>query len=163
MTSAHDPHLLEPDHLPTPFTADEIRYATPEGRTQVVLVEPAGQEPVCRAVRWTQVGPEGAVQVRTPLDADGEPAGEGGSEEVTWRELQAHASFPAVRSSVERVRLEHALGDLDCLRYTVGDGDAVDHYWFDLARPGMPVLLQSARGPERVLTMTVLSDEVRPA
>lgn len=163
MTTEPDPHLLDPQHLPTPFSADEIRAASPDGRTQVVRVEPAGAPAATRRIAYTEAGAEGAVQVRTPLDADGGPAGEPVREAVGWVDLQAHASFPADRTVRERVRLEHPLGDLDCLRYTVTDGDAVDHYWFDLARPGMPVLVESRRGADLVLAMTVLSDEVAPA
>ncbi|MBM6401298.1 hypothetical protein [Phycicoccus sonneratiae] len=157
---SHDPHLLDPRHLPTPFSADEIRAASPDGRTQVVRVEPAGAEASTRRIVYAEAGDAGAVQVRTPLGPDGAPAGESAREAVTWVDLQAHASFPADRTVRERVRLEHPLGDLDCLRYTVTDGDAVDHYWFDLSRPGMPVLVESRRGPDLVVAMTVLSDEV---
>ena len=31
-----DPHVLADGHFPTPFTADEIRAATPRGRTLTV-------------------------------------------------------------------------------------------------------------------------------
>ena len=37
-----DPHQLRPDHLPTPFSADEIRVGCP-GRTVRSLVTPAGR------------------------------------------------------------------------------------------------------------------------
>lgn len=157
------PYLLDPRHLPTPFSAAEIRAASPDGRTQVVRVEPAGGPAATREIVYAEGDEQGAVQVRTPLGPDGEPAGEPTREAVTWLDLQAHASFEAARSVRERVRLEHPLGELDCLRYTVTDGDAVDHYWFDLSRPGMPVLVESRRGPALVLTMTVLSDGLGPA
>lgn len=163
MTTAPDPHVLDPQHLPTPFSAEEIREASPDGRTQVVRVQPVGTTASTREIRYDEGGPEGAVQVRTPLGEDGEPSGEPVREAVSWADLQAHASFEAGRTVRERVRLEHPLGDLDCLRYTVRDGDAVDHYWFDLSRPGMPVLVESRRGSEVVLAMTVVSDEVLPA
>ncbi len=162
MTTAPDPHVLDPQHLPTPFSADEIRDGSPDGRTQVVLVEPTGAPAATREIRYVEGGAEGAVQVRTPLGHDGGPAGDPVREAVSWVDLQAHASFEARRTVRERVRLEHPLGDLDCLRYTVSDGDAVDHYWFDLSRPGMPVLVESRRGSDVVLAMTVVTDEVRP-
>lgn len=157
-----DSHLVEPAHLPTPFTADEIRQGCPDGRTLVVRVEPAGQAPQTRTVTFVDGDAEGAMQVRAPLGPDGTPGAESGRGRSTWKELQAHASFPAERSTVERAWLEHPLGRLDCLRYTVRDGDAVDTYWFDRARPGMPVLLESRRGSEVVVRVTVLSDEVDP-
>lgn len=154
-----DPHVLEPGHLPTPFTADEIRDASPEGRTLVVRTEPSGAPASTRSIRYTAPDDEGATQVRATIGDDG-GSGEPTRERVTWRELQAHASYPADRTTRERVRLEHPLGALDCLRYTMTDGDAVDAVWFDLSRPGMPVLLESRRGPDLVLRLTVVSDEV---
>lgn len=156
-----DPHRLDPSHLPTPFTADEIRRGCPDGRTLVIRVEPARQPAQTRTVTFVEGDAEGAVQVRAPLGADGSPGEETGRDRSTWRELQAHASFPAERSTVERARLDHPLGSLDCLRYTVRDGDAVDTYWFDRARPGMPVLLESRRGNAVILAVTVIEDHVR--
>ncbi len=156
-----DPHLLDPDHLPTPYSADEIREGTAEGRTLVVLTEPAGAPGSTRTVRYTECGSDGAVQNRTPVDERGRAVGEPHVSPVSWLELQQHASFPADRTVAERVRLEHPLGDLDCVRYTVGQGDAVDTFWFDVARPGMPVLVDSRKGGQSVLRMTVVADEVR--
>ncbi len=34
-----DPHILHPDHAPTPFTADEIRTGCPAGRTVTMAVD----------------------------------------------------------------------------------------------------------------------------
>ncbi|WP_299444880.1 hypothetical protein [uncultured Phycicoccus sp.] len=157
-----DAHLVEPGHLPTPFTAEEIRRGCPDGRTIVLRVEPAGQPPQTRTVTFVGGDARGTTQVRAPLGADGRPGPETGRDRSTWRSLQAHASFPRERSTVQRARLDHPLGDLDCFRYTVSDGDAVDTYWFDRTRPGMPVLLESRRGSEVVLRVTVVSDEVHP-
>ncbi|NHA67145.1 hypothetical protein [Phycicoccus flavus] len=161
MTS-EDPHRLEAGHLPTPFSADEIRAATPQGRTQVVRTEPLGGAASTRRVRYVEPDAEGVIQVRTSIGEDGEDQDAPVRERVTWRDLQSHASYPADRTSLERARLEHPLGDLDCVRYTMGDGDAVDTVWFDLARPGLPVLLESRRGSDLVLRVTLLSDEVDP-
>lgn len=163
MSERHDPRLLEPGHLPTPFSAQQIREATPDGRRVVVRVEPAGQPAAVRATVFTDPDADGVTLVRTTLDADHAPVGEDHRERTTWLELQGHASFPADRSVLERVRLELGGEELTCLRYTVGDGDAVDQYWFAVERPGMPVLLESRRGPELVVRVTVVEDEVGPA
>ena len=74
MSYADDPHVLSPDLLPTPFSADEIRDGCPAGRTCRTLVEPADakpsdarlsiQAPVGRALHGARAGE--VVQVRTP-------------------------------------------------------------------------------------------------
>lgn len=161
--STPDPHVLDPAALPTPFTADEIRDGTPAGRTLVVRVDVSGRPSSLRSTRFEDPDDEGATMVRTPLGTDGEPSEDPTAERVTWRRLQEHALFPAAGAVRERAALTHPLGDLECLRYTVTDEDAVDVYWFDLARPGMPVLVDSRRGGTPVVTMTVLTDEVRPS
>jgi hypothetical protein len=160
--SADDPYLAEPGHLPTPFTADQLREGCPDGRTLLVRTEPAGQEAHERVVRFVEGDADGVVQVRSESGPGGSVGPELGRSRSTWRELQAHASYPAGRTTRERVRLEHPLGDLDCLRYTMGDGDAVDQAWFDVDRPGMPVLLESRRGADLLVRVVVLADEVRP-
>jgi hypothetical protein len=161
--TAPDPHVVDRDHLPTPFSAAEIRDATPPGRSLVVRVDVAGRPSSTRLTRFAEVDEDGALQERSPLGPDGEPTEEPTATRVTWRSLQEHALFPVERSTRDRVRLAHPLGELDCIRYTVTDGDAVDVYWFDIARPGMPVLVDSRRGGTPVVTMTVLADEVRPS
>lgn len=155
-----DPHVLADGHLPTPFTADEIRAATPRGRTLTVHHETGGPDATVTSTRITyaQVSADGAVQTRTTEPGEGADAPP--RLEVTWLQLQQHASFPAATTQRERVSLDHVLGRLHCWRYTATDGDAVDTFWFDVARPGMPVLVQSHRGGELVATMTVVADEV---
>lgn len=152
-----DPHVLHEGHHPTPFTAEEIRAATPRGRTLTVHQEAGGPGAGVTSIRITyaEVSEDGAVQVRA-TDGPQSPA----PLEVTWLQLQGHASFPTATTARERVVLDHTLGRLDCWRYTATDGDEVDTFWFDVARPGMPVLVESRRGGELVSTMTVVADEV---
>ncbi|WP_392543698.1 hypothetical protein [Oryzobacter telluris] len=159
MSSATDPHVLHDGHHPTPFTADEIRDASPDGRTLTVTTAPAGAPPSTVRIRYTEGDAAGAVQVRTPLEEDGRE-GEATSTVVTWAALQGHASFPVATTTRDEVDLDHELGALHCLRYTATDGEDVDTFWFDLARPGMPVRVQSARSGSTVVVMTVVADEV---
>ena len=51
-TGRADPHVLEPGHAPTPFTAEEIRRGCPPGRTIRMLVEIEGVEPAYRVNRF---------------------------------------------------------------------------------------------------------------
>src|SRR5438093_11793793 len=92
---ADDPHVVHPDHLPTPFTAEEIRAACGVGRTLRFRVEAAGEEPVVRVTRYVENDPDGGVQeswLETPV---ARPLSSPERERSTWLELQEHASFPS--------------------------------------------------------------------
>lgn len=162
-----DPHVLADDHLPTPFTAAEIREATPPGRTVTVHHESGGPTPSVTSTRilWAEVSADGAIQHRVTEPAEG--ADTPTRLEVTWHQLQEHASFPAATTVRERVVVDHVLGRLDCWRYTVTEGGDETTFWFDIDRPGMPVQVESRRGTELLATMTVVADtlgeDARPA
>ena len=137
MTS--DPHVLEPGHARTPFTAEEIRTGCPAGRTIRMRVEAAGEPATYRVSRFVECDDTGALAERYAATDDGTPLGDRQSGRVTWRDLQAHASFPADRTTIEPEQIETPIGTLDCLRYTVRDGATEEVFWFAAALPGMPV------------------------
>ncbi|GAA1509929.1 hypothetical protein BJ978_001169 [Agromyces terreus] len=144
--AARDPHVLGPGLLPTPFTADEIRAATGEGKTIVLLVEAPDGSRFERVNRFGDCDAEGATLEQWRLDAAGGIDGEATSERVAWRELQEHASFPAESTRRTTVTIETPLGRIECLRYEVGaaagESDAdepVATFWFSPEHPGMPV------------------------
>ncbi|MCV2392711.1 hypothetical protein OEB99_00165 [Actinotalea sp. M2MS4P-6] len=144
--------------LPTPFTAEQIKHACPAGRTLRMLVEQAGEPPQRQVNRFDEVDEGGCVIESWAERPDGSrtPAER---TDATWVELQMHGSFPADRTEHERVLLTTPLGELLCDRYTV-TGEKVMTYWFDVGRPGMPVLYEHRTGDDPELTVTVLSDEV---
>ncbi|MEV0790227.1 hypothetical protein [Kribbella sp. NPDC050459] len=76
---------------------------------------------------------------------------------TTWLDLQGHASFPAADTTIEPERIRTAIGDLDCLRYTVRDGAADEVFWFATSLPGMPIE-QETRTDGRVVTTVSLVD-----
>jgi hypothetical protein len=153
-----DPHVLEPGQAPTPFTADEIRRGCPAGRTIRLRVEAPGETPFHRVSRFVEADDTGAMLERTRLSLDGDPLGESDVGRVTWRELQAHASFPAERTTIESDRIETAIGELDCLRYTVRDGATEDVFWFAKDLPGMPIQYLTREAGEVVTTVTVVDN-----
>ena len=57
-----DPHQLRPDHLPTPFSAEEIRVGCPPGRTVRSLVIQPRSEPYVHVTRFVAGDAEGAEQ-----------------------------------------------------------------------------------------------------
>ena len=137
-----DPYVLAPGKLPTPFSADDLRAALPEGTVIVLDID----------------GPHGTIrQFNTFADADEAGAtwsafaegAEPESERVTWLKLQGHASFDAANATRERETISHTLGELDCWRYDVGTADDGSVFWFDLARPGMPVRMERRSGGVR--------------
>ena len=152
-----DPHVLAPGQAPTPFTADEIRDGCPAGRT-ITLKIFQGEAAFLRINRYVDCDEDGAVIERSRLTLDGSPVGEPESERETWAELQAHASFLADVTTIDDDRIETALGALDCLRYTVRDGDTEQVFWFAKDLPGMPIHFQTKADGEVVSTVSVIED-----
>ncbi|GAA1603529.1 hypothetical protein GCM10009789_66940 [Kribbella sancticallisti] len=152
-----DPHVLSPGHAPTPFTADEIRAGCPAGRAIRLQVEVVGETPFHRVSRFVETDEAGATMERYRLSLDGSLLGEPEVSHVTWRELQAHASFPADATTIEPERIETALGELDCLRYTVHDGATDEVFWFAKDLPGMPIQILTRTDGQVAATVSVVS------
>jgi hypothetical protein len=151
-----DPHVLEPGHAPTPFTADEIRAATEVGKEIWRRVETAGEQPFQLVSRYVECDDDGAALERFRLSLEGSPLGEPEVIRATWLDLQGHASFPAEATTIESERIETAIGELDCLRYTVRDGTTDDVFWFAKDLPGMPIQQLTRVGGQVVTTVSVL-------
>ncbi len=143
-----DSHRLQPDHLPTPFSAEQIRDASSIGRLIRVCTEEPGEPPTYRQVEYIAVDPDGATQVFTPTDADGQPIGPGVTRHATWLGLQGHASKPADRTTIEETSLQLTWGSEPCWLYVVRDGDGAEEtrFWFAQRLPGMPVVVESWAG-----------------
>lgn len=150
-----DSHRLHPDHAPTPFSADEIRDATPVGHTVETVTEHDGAIVARQRTVFTEVDGERAVMVSTPIDESGEPVGAPRTGAAAWTELQAHASFPEATTTISDETIETPLGTVRCRRYDVRGGDHTNTFWFAPAHPGMPVRFTSSseHGP----TTTVVS------
>jgi hypothetical protein len=155
-----DPHVLAPGQAPTPFTAAEIRDRCPVGKTSRVTVETAGEAPYQRLTRYVECDDSGATIERSTLAPDGSLLGETERDRVTWLDLQSHASFPAAETTIEADRIESPLGDVDCLRYTVRDGETERVLWFATDYPGMPVRFLTRTGGAVVTTVTVIESTV---
>jgi hypothetical protein len=152
-----DPHQLEADHLPTPFTAAEIRDATLPGHTLRLRVEVQGQEPILRATRFVETDDQGAVQEFRRFTPKGEPLDEPVRRRSSWLDFQRHASFPAATTSVSEEPIELEFGRFDALHYMAVDGDRVEHYWFARSLPGMPVKTEDWEGGRLQSSMTMIA------
>lgn len=160
MTDPPDPHLLAADHLPTPFTAEEIRRGCPAGRTIVLRVQEHDAEPYTRRIRFVATDSEGAEQESQDVDDHGRPLAPQARRHSTWLDLQIHASFPADRTVVDADVIETPLGRVECVRYTRIEGQLTDTFWFDTSRPGMPVRLTSEVAGRIVELVTMIEDSV---
>jgi hypothetical protein len=157
-----DPHILEPGHYPTPFSAAEIRAASRLGRTVRQVIEVEGSPPAVRVQEFIEVDDEGATRLVYGFGPDGSAEAATRSR-ATWLELQRHASMPIETTTIDEVVLDSPMGPLDCLRYTSLDGDAVDVFWFARTMPGMPVRTERIENGKVVERVTMLANEIPEA
>ena len=137
-----DAHRLRPDHLPTPFSAQQIRDGCPAGRTIRIREELPGASPSFRGIRFLEADERGAEQEFQATDADGIPVGEPSRRHSTWLELQQHASQPADATTVQEVTLDLPFGPFDCWLYAVRRLESELRFWFAKELPGMPVQVE---------------------
>lgn len=156
-----DPYTLVEGHAPTPFTAAEIRDASPSGHTKKLLVETRDAAPLMRTTTFVAVDDDGAEIEFVEASADDPSTHRTGSTLARWVDLQRHASYPRDRVEIAEETIELPWGRLDCLRYTVSEDDETTIHWFSTAHPGMPVRSNVWKGSELVYTATVLEIENR--
>jgi hypothetical protein len=135
-------HRLRPDHLPTPFSAEQIRIGSQVGRRILMREGGPDEAPTYRRIVMVANDAESATHEYTPTDADGRPIGPSVERRSTWLELQAHASQPAATTSCDETTLELAWGTEPCWRYVVRDDDGETRFWFAKGVAGMPVLTE---------------------
>lgn len=153
-----DPYQLQPGHLPTPFSAADIRAGCPPGRTVRALVVEQGSDPYVRVTRFVSGDAEGAEQESWTETPGGEPLTEPERRRTTWLGFQRHASMPAATTDIAEERIEIPAGRFDCLRYTRREGDSVSTFWFARSAPGMPLRFEERVAGEIVFSSTALED-----
>ena len=157
--SEPDAHVIGPGLLATPFTADQIREATGDGKTIRLLIEqPQGSRNI-RVNRFRETDADGATLDRWSSGPDGVVQGEISSARVSWRDLQAHAAFPAECTVLSSESLSLPIGRVDCLRYDVRESleSAPATFWFSVKHPGMPVQYEApAEGGLRRTTIVAI-------
>lgn len=154
-----DPHVLAPDHLPTPFTAEEIRLACPPGRTLRYAHERSGQPTVIRVTRYVSVEADGCIQESWQESPDGgAPLNEPERSTATWLDLQQHASFPAATTTRDEEEIEVPAGRFKCWRYTRVDDRVTWRFWFARDLPGSPVQFEQQQEGEVVFRAMLLDN-----
>ena len=156
-----DPHQMRPDHLPTPFTADEIRVGCPPGRTIRALIIQAGTAPYVRVTRFLAGDGEGADRESWTETPEGVRLTEMERDHSTWLEFQGHASMPVATTDIAEEVIHIPAGRYDCLRYTRRDDDhSVDTFWFAKSAPGMPLRFESRVSGELAFSSTAIANEM---
>jgi hypothetical protein len=153
-----DPRVLDPDHLPTPFSADEIRVGCPPGRTIRVRVFELGQPPYVGVTKFVSGDAAGAEQESWRETPNGERLTEPRLVRSTWLELQGHASMPRATTTIDEETVDLPAGRYDCLRYTRREGDEETSFWFARSAPGMPLKLEERVKGELVYASEAIED-----
>lgn len=155
---AADPHVLNPDHLPTPFTAAEIREGCPPGRTVRSLVVEGDGEPYVHVTQFVSGDAESAEQDSWTETPDGRRLTEPRRRRSTFLDFQSHASMPAATTRIDEETISIAAGTYECLLYTRTDGDSIDTFWFAKRAPGMPLKFEERVGGKVVYASTAIDD-----
>jgi len=159
---ASDPHILQPDHLPTPFTAAEIREGCRPGRMVRSLVVEGGGEPYVHVTQFVAADETGADQDSWTETPDGRRLTEPRRRRSTWLEFQGHASMPAASTTIEPETIDIPAGHYDCLRYIRTEGDSVATFWFARSAPGMPLRFEERVAGDLAYSSTAIEDR-RPS
>ncbi len=163
---AEDPRRLKPGDAPTPYTADEIRKACPEGRTDVFRSEDVAGVKI-KTMKFAKCDENGAEIETTVTKEDGSPLASK-TTKATWKELQAHGSFPEKDATITEEKVEVPGGKFDCLLYTVvqkmaGAGTVTMRMYFPKDRAGPPVKVTSESDGKVVFTMTLVEHKAPAA
>jgi len=142
-----------------PYTAAQIREATPAGRRIVLRVVEPGKPDVKRVLEFAAADANG-VDIRSEtIDAAGKVV-DTSNDHATWVELLSHAAFPKAKVEVKHRTISIPLGTLMCTVYTVtGDGPdpEVTTYYFAESMPGPPVFYFVEKGGKRLTATTMES------
>ena len=146
--------------LPTPYTADQIRAAHPDGTSVVFRIEVPGQPALLHKLRFFNGSAEGTRFESKNEAEDGTSLGEHEAWS-SWEELRDHAAFPAASTRVGEARAEVPAGAFSCRLYTVDSVEegvaTTTRYWFAHEKPGPPVLMETEVAGEVTMRMELLS------
>ena len=143
---------------PTPFTAEQIRDASPSGRLITTRMTDEAEAHTYWQSRFTECDEKGALIENRPVSSDGDLIGEAERARATWEQLRDHASFPGPATSISDEEITTELGPLQCHRYEVERGEATDLFWFASGRPGPPVRTATRHNGKERVTTEIIAD-----
>lgn len=143
--STVSPHgSADPGYAPTPYTAEMIRDATPEG-TEIVFESNTDEQKFTSHMIFESPTDDGVMvrQWLTRASKTTPPA----VVPAKWAALRNHARFKADATKIEDYRLTTALGTFDTWRYEVTMTDeaglmAKREFFFAKDLPGPPILFR---------------------
>ena len=162
--SSPPPDIVEtpdPTRLPTPYTANQIRAAMPEGTMIWMRMETPGK---VTQEEWEVVDAddETCTMSSKVYDESGKKLLEDKGERThKWTELRDHASFPIATTMRAEGRIDTPVGSFDSWLYiadTVGEDGLplLMHFHFAKELPGPPVLMTRTVDGKTVLTMKMV-------
>lgn len=154
-----DPRVVDLGRAPTPFTAAEIRTGCPAGRRVTVRHVDANLQSSYWTTTFAECDEAGAVLVNQEIDEQGKPIGQSSRFAATWDELQDHASFPVEQTTITRESITTSLGERDCLRYDIDDGERIRVLWFATDLPGLPIKTQEGEGLGALLSSEMIGND----
>ena len=154
-----DSNRMKPDHLPTPYTAEQIRDFS-KNRKIKFLMETPGKPKTYQVFEFREGDAEKSDMDGYMLNADGKLVGKKQTARANWTELQAHASYPEKNTSLSRDSKTTKGGTFDCWLYTTAaekEGKKmITRAWFARSMPGPPVLLIQELDGKTVFKMTMV-------
>lgn len=158
-TAAASPAAPAAEMAPTPYTAAQIRDASPAGRRVVYKVEEDGKPAVRRVIEFVKSDANGADTRASTMDSSGRVL-DSTEEHASWDELRSHAEFPKGDVDIKHRTISVPLGTLECTVYKVtGQNGAVTTLYFADTLPGPPVFFYVEVGGKRVRTQTMEANE----
>lgn len=158
-----DPHTLQLDHAPTPFTADQIRQGCRDGRKITWRHAAPGRAAYQQTFTFEEGDAEGALLVVSTYGEDGKRVGEPMRHRGKWKQFQSHASFPASDTRIVEEDQETVMGIFACLHYEVSSPDGrVSDFWFAKDLPGPPIRVE-VRRDGRLLNVMTMTGNTYPA
>lgn len=132
---------------PAPFTAEQIRDATKNGRTYRYKIEMPGKPPKEYAITFRNVD-EGGAEIHS---------GSAAPRRMPWKVLQEHSEFPKDKTKTHPEKLATPAGKFECTVYEVqGEEGEVWSFFFAKKLPGAPVFFYAERDGRRLRTTTLV-------
>ncbi len=151
---------MKPDHAPTPFSAAEIRDANKPGTRIKFRIEVPGKPLTYMHFFFIEGDEKNSRLTSFNTDKDGKLMGKKETAVSTWKELQAHASFPEAETKITGKAFKGPMGVLECYFYTVTtekEGKkTVKRLWFAKSLPGPPVYFEQSVDGEVIFHMVML-------
>ena len=147
---------MQPDHAPTPYSADEIRAACGVGAFREFAMTEKNTTQHLRMVFGPDV--DGAVTVDTILlGTDGSEAMTMPGQPTAWTALQGHASFPEAMTEITPCRHQTQAGTFDAWTYVVTAPDGtVTTFVFARDLAGPPIDMSTWQGGMLVSRMELV-------